>query len=375
MTTKRSLWLGGCLAAALCAASAAEGCSADRSSKGDQTGSSSSGGGSSSTSGTASGGGSSSGGGEGGSSTSTSSSGGGDITCGDGAVAATVEQIAKGDIQKDTHVKLVGVVAMSRKFLVTKSSKGSCLWGVFVSSPGLSETKEYSGLLAVSYGFNAETNDAGKEYCAALGLEPAGGKIPDEVKPGDVLDLIGTTDYFLLSNCKDEPGGSTVAQRQLAKVCQGEITGTAAVPKAKVLAANEWEDLGASNKADFHDKWGGVKVRLEGPSANTVDGKSVIGQYGAITLNEGGGLQVLDKLYYRGYMKSDPCYAGPQFEAEASPGKFTFTFIEGLSSMDYCFWRLLPNDKCADFGPPSLDCKGNAASCGSGPRGRPSRRA
>ncbi len=284
----------------------------------------------------------------------SSSGSGGDPTCGDGAVDATVQKIAKGEIGPEVDVKLDGVVAMSQKFLVSKSSTGSCLWGVFVSAPDLQTTAEYTGLLALSYGTPAAVPEGGdKAYCPKLGEDPAGDRIPDDVQPGDVLNIIGETSNFLLSNCANEPKGSQVPQRQLAKVCSAQKVGTASVPKAMVMPKGEIEDLGSAIKTAFHDKWGGVKVRIEDVTAQPVDGMSVVGDYGVIALDEG--VEVGDKIYYRGYQK-DPCHTGPQFD-----GPITFTAIEGFHYLSYCTWGLQPNDKCSDFDPKSGDC--TADSC------------
>ena len=59
----------------------------------------------------------------------------------------------------DTKVKLDGVIAMSRKLLISYSSANqNCLWGVFVSAPKtaqgtqLLETEAYSGVIILSKG-------------------------------------------------------------------------------------------------------------------------------------------------------------------------------------------------------------------------------
>ncbi len=285
----------------------------------------------------------------------STSGGGGDPTCGASAVAATVQKITKGEIGPEVDVKLDGVVVMSQKFLVSKSSTGSCLWGVFISAPDLPTTAEYTGLLALSYGTPAAVPEGGdKAYCPKLGEDPAGDRIPDDVQPGDVLNMIGETSNFLLSNCASEPNGSQVAQRQLAKVCSAEKVGTAPVPTAVAIPASDIEDLGSPVKTDFHDKWGGVKVRVDNVNAQPVDGPSVVGDYGVIALDEG--VEVGDKIYYRGYQK-DPCHTGPQFD-----GPITFVAIEGFHYLSYCTWGLQPNDKCSDFNPQSGDCTANSCS-------------
>lgn len=311
-------------------------------------------GGSDSSSGSGSSGGNT---GSGGGSSSTSGAGsgsGGSTTSGGGCTgqAATIEDVTQEKIGVGVDVRLDGVVAMSQKFLVSKgSSTGSCLWGVFVSSPGLSVTKEYSGILVLSYGKKAEIPEGGTEaFCPRLGQDEVGDAIPDDVKPGDVLNVIGETGYFLLDDCGEEPGGSKVAQRQIAKSCLVEKTGkTVTPPKAAVISAENLTKLASPSDKKYHDAWGGVKVRVENVSAELQDG-AVVGDFGFIHLKEGG-LRVGDKLYYRGYDKKNPCHAAPVFEETTS-----WDAIEGISYLNFCTWTLEPNDKCNDFAPPSEDC-------------------
>jgi hypothetical protein len=291
-------------------------------------------------------------------STTTTGSGGGAPSCaGQDATIADITGNPKSNnpIGPGQKVKVTGVVAMSHKFLVSQSTSGSCLWGVYVSAPGLAETEEYSGILALSYGTNATIPDGGNQaYCPILGKVPAGDKIPDDTKPGDVLDLVGTTDYFVLKNCASEPGGTSAPQRQLAKVCSAVKTGTAPMPAPHVMAPADIPSLSAPADKVFHDKWGGVKVQLNDVTAvpqNPGDGgaPAIVGQYGKITLEQGN-LTVGDNVYYVGALKKDACYSGPQF---SSPD---FVSIAGFSSIDFCTWTLQPNDKCTDFNPASEDC-------------------
>jgi hypothetical protein len=290
----------------------------------------------------------------GGSTSSSSSSGvGGGAPC--EGVEATISDVTTGVVGPGVKVQVTGAVAMSQKFLVSKgSSSGSCLWGVFVSAPNLTETAPNSGMLVLDYGFNAEIDDGGTDaYCPRLGIDPTGDDIPDDVKPGDVLDIVGETAKFLLDNCMTEPNGSTVGQFQLAKSCKVERTGTAAVPTAHLLNATELEDLADPGKDSFKDQWGGVKLRVENVTAVPAANGGAVGDYGVITLNEGG-LEIGEKIYYRGYLKNDNfCHATPLFDTTLA-----FNSIEGFAYLDYCTWRLSPNDKCADFDPSSEDCNG-----------------
>ena len=103
----------------------------------------------------------------------------------------TIQEITNGTIGPDIKVTIKGAVAMSHKWLVSgPGSAGSCLYGVFVSAPGLTTTAPNTGILVVSYGNEPVTNDEGDTFCAKVdGTEESGGNIPDDVKPGDVLDI------------------------------------------------------------------------------------------------------------------------------------------------------------------------------------------
>ncbi|MDI1475518.1 hypothetical protein [Polyangium sp. y55x31] len=305
-------------------------------------------------------------GGTGGAGGAGGSGGAGGATC-DGK-EVTIEQItnskASGAVGKGTPVKVKGAVAMSHKFLVSQSNAGNCLWGVFVSAPGLAETKEYSGVIALSYGVPAAIPPGGnKAYCPKLsnyyeGDPLPGDAIPDDVKPGDVLDITGVADSFLLAACANEMNGSKVPQTQIAFTCAVERTGTAPLPAPHAFTdAAEVAKLGSATDADFHNKWGGVKVRVSNakpvPQPNPAPmgmGEVVVGDFGVIKLQDSN-VEVGDKIYYRGYEQND-CYAAPVF----SDVNMTFNSIDGFSYLSYCTWGLQPDGKCTDFDPKSEDC-------------------
>jgi hypothetical protein len=290
--------------------------------------------------------------------------GGGPQTC-NPAPEHTVKDLTDGTVGDQVNVTVTGVVAMSHKFLVSKSNaSGSCLWGVFVSAPGLTTTEANSGILVISYGNEATTDDEGNTFCSKLGEEPTGGNIPDDTKPGDILDIPnGKTSHFLLSQCATEENGSTVKAIQLATHftgCPIEKTGTAAVPAPAVLTTAQIAQLGSPSDKAFHDAWGGVFVRVEDvtpipyPAADCeMDATTpcIVGPFGQINIEEG--TRVGDKLYYRGY-DDNICHKAPEF-ADDLPA---FDFVQGFSILDFCSWNLFPQDKCADFGPQSGDCTG-----------------
>jgi hypothetical protein len=271
----------------------------------------------------------------------------------DGA-AHTIEELTNGTVGPKVKVQVTDVVATSRKFLVSGSKKdgGTCLWGVYVSAPGLTTAKANSGLLALGYGTKASIPDGAAEAtCPSLQNGPVGDLLPDDVKPGDVLTLVGETDAFILNSCGEKPGESTIAQKQLAKLCSVTRTGTAPVPAPAVLAAKDITKLGAQTDKAFYDQWSGVKVRLEGVTAidQGEPGKpQTTDMYGNVVL-DGSNVMIGDKLYYvKG--SQNFCEKGPKFSSLA------FDAIQGLVTLDYCTWKLQPTSKCKDFEPPSNGC-------------------
>lgn len=331
-------------------ASTMAGCQSDTTGGGAGTSSSSSsgsGGSASSSSGTA-----------GGTTSSSSSSSSG---TGGAAQEVTIQDIATGKVGPKIPVQVNGVVAMTKKFLVSKSNNtGSCLWGIFVSAPGLTETGESTGALAVSYGTQATIPDGGtKAFCPVIEQgEPAGDGFPDDVKPGDVLDLTGKTDKFLSTSCTD-PGQSTVGQIQISNVITAVKKGTAAVPAPHVFTPADLTTLAGQTDSAFFSKWGGVKVRVQNvkPLVVTPDGgaPTIVGDFGKIKL-EGSNAEIGDKIYYQGLMASlgDVCRKGPVY----ADNNVTFTQVDGFVYLNFCTWDLEPANRCVDLQPPSDDCAG-----------------
>lgn len=303
------------------------------------------------------------GGDTGGSNTGGSNAGGsaGSVAndAGDGAPAsARITEIADGTIPEGTAVTVQGAVVMSHVFLISKSnSTNSCLWGVFVSEPGLTETAPYSGILVLSYGSEATADDGGTStYCPMLGVEPTGSGIPDDLGPGDVVDISGKTAYYLPSTCT-QAGDSQTKSRQLGQATVTRTGTGAPIPAAHAVSAQEIVQLASPTAGDqgFHDQWGGVKVRVTNVTAvpQTVGSNtSVTNAYGEIILQEGN-LAVGDKIYYRGYSKTtDVCYAGPTY----SNASQSFSWIDGFGYLNYCTWGLQAGSKCNDLNPSSEDC-------------------
>lgn len=312
------------------------------------------------------------------SASASASSGAGGQGGGDSVKGATIKDITTGVVGPGIKVKLTGAVAMSQKFLISQgSTSGSCLWGIFVSAPDLTETAPNSGILVAAYGVNASIPPGGtKAFCPRLDTGVPGDAIPNDTRPGDVIDIVGETSYFRLPNCDDKvknPGASDVAQYQVSQVSSVTKTGTTTPPTPHVMTDSELAQLASPSATDkaFHDQWGGVKVRLanvtsvpQNTGTATDDAGTPTGtltdKFGHIFVM-GSNLQVGDKIYFRAYQKQDFCFTAPVY-----PATTTFTSIDGFSYLDFCTWSLAPNDKCADIAPPSedaLDCNGNAKAC------------
>ena len=292
--------------------------------------------------------------------TTTSSS----TTGAGGGVAAldrTIQQITNPsdpNYVTNAYVKLSGVVAMSAKFEVSKSkSSGACLWGVFVSAPGLTTTGPNTGLLVVNEGTPATASgDAGTVYCPVpqAGM-PAGDLFPDDTAPGDVFDIVGETTSYVPSTCGSPdaapPDNSNVAQYQLTKLTTVTRTSKGGpVPTPAVLTDAEATAIAAGTDKSTLAQWGGVKVTVQNVTAVLQEGMT-FDSYGHMLMDDG--LQVGDKLYYVGYLKAtDSCYNGPGF-TKTTP---QFTSVSGFVYLDYCTWGLSPESKCTDLTPPSNDC-------------------
>lgn len=288
--------------------------------------------------------------------------------CVDGSIEATVYDVTNPDspnaIGSDIKVKLDGVIAMSHKHLISHSKNtGSCLWGIFVSAPKtadgnqLTETEAYSGVIVLSYG-DPEPN-------ADLPCPTGTDAIANDAKPGDVLDVVGTTSKFILNSCGNVPTDSNIPQTQVFQTCKAAKVGTAAVPAPHVLTPDEITALSKQKTSDgagveaTHQKWGGVKLRAENVPADPWVGQmgnpdSIVGPFGKVKLAPGP-LEVPDGLYYvKG--SAAVCDTAPTFDDQYML-PFTWDYVQGFHYLAFCTWSLANEDKCADFGPQSPDCE------------------
>ncbi|MFO0591473.1 MAG: hypothetical protein U0441_28245 [Polyangiaceae bacterium] len=302
---------------------------------------------------------------------------------------ATVYQVTDGTIGEKVKVRLDGVIAMSNKFLVSHSkSSGSCLWGVFVSAAteadgatALGTTAAGSGVVVLSYGPNADS--ASMQPClnhdaaVAAGQEADADVIPDDVKAGDVLKVVGTTSRFLQAACGTNPNDTDLGQLQIFTPCKAEKTGaTKPVPSPHVLTVDELGKLAvqkSTGDGDIHNLWAGVKVRTPAVTPKQFSGNTcgstmdkqccaagvpacTVDPYGNIILNEGG-VSMPDSLYYLKTGETgagDLCHVGPKFTDSPAP---QWDYVQGFVQLNFCTWGLDATDKCADFSPSPNDCQ------------------
>ncbi len=272
-----------------------------------------------------------------------------------------VREIADGTVSTGTDVELESVVATSQKFLVAKSSSGSCLWGMFVSADAASAA-ELGGVMIASYGAPAAAAaNAELEPCV-----PGADAIPDDVAIGDLLSIRGKTEIYRPTWCANASPLGQIRVRALP-ACPVKKLGSTTPPApvgidletANQLArGTDAQVSGGRPSAGLPDgaslqALASVVVRLTGVSGKR-DGTSadIVGAYGTIRLNETE-LEVRDKISFgsvgsvSGGTDKSPKFAFPT----------AFSRIDGLVFLEYCDWVLAPRDKCKDYDPPSADCQ------------------
>jgi hypothetical protein len=311
--------------------------------------------------------GSSDGFGAGGTTTSSSSS---NTTSGTGGSSGiktvTIQQMTDetrlDHIGPGVGVQVKGAVAMSIKFKVSQSKSGACLWGVFLSAPGLTTTGANTGVLALSEGTAAVAPDGGTSaYCPVLQAgQHAGDAFPDDIQPGDIVDVIGKTDLYVPTACSVPEAGvgySNVAAIQFSTVTVVNRTGTGPVPAPYKRSATDLTTLAAGADTTWLNAWGSVLVEADDVTSELAS-DGLTDNYGHMILNWGtnGGIEVGDALYYVGIEHYiDICYYGPKYSKEPP---INFAAVRGFVYLDYCNWSLAPRDKCHDLNPASIDCLG-----------------
>jgi hypothetical protein len=241
-------------------------------------------------------------------------------------------------------IKLTGVVATSIKYRTRNPKKAgdSCQFAVFVADANAT-FKPYSGIQVISYGDNAVATDGGGVTC------PTGTDfIPDDIKPGDKLDLTGTYTEFgpSASACGSAtppvPPPIPDKQPQVFKVCALTKTGDGALPAPADVTPAQLEtrpaDAGVAGGAE-NLKWVGGLVRIKDVEADAcATGATCTGalSFGAFKV-KGSTLEVTNTIYYRGAATAPTVAVGDKFSS-----------VTGVMLLDFCTWSLAPS-KCADM--------------------------
>ncbi len=243
-------------------------------------------------------------------------SGGGTTTpaaCTESAPTSLVD-IATGVTRNKASVTLKGVVATT-----TRINMGECWWSVFVRDPDTSKP----------YGLEIKFKPAGT--C------PANTVIPSDIKPGDILDIVGTVLQYRPTVC-----AATVPPQMQVLPCSVKKVGSDPSKAAPVVVSNP-SDLKAGDP-----RYKGMLVTVKNVA---MAGKVTSGWFRL----QNSDVQVVHKLYYTSPC-TDPAVCGsPRYDANE-----TFTSITGINFLyQYanCEWVLGPRDKCTDISTPSRDCR------------------
>jgi len=259
----------------------------------------------------------------------TAGGGGGTTVCMEGQ-PTTVAAVAKGEFGAGLAAKFTGIAMTGPVLVYTNSSKGTCMWGVFVKDPDAS-----FATMVYSYGDNAVLDGEGK-----MGPCPAAttSGLLDGVQKGDKLEIVGTTGSYVTKSCSADGGVTPAAQVQvevkktepkcgMTKVGTGDANPTVTTDLAGIVAG----------KPELQ----GMLVTIENVDAEDWPDGGAVGPYGIIQIAGGSGLEIHDKFYYKD--KGAPVFCKGQH----------FNKITGIVHLDYCDWVIQPLDPALDFDPPS----------------------
>ncbi len=261
-----------------------------------------------------------------------------------GAERVTLDEIHSGQVRGKVPVALGPLVASSQKFLVSEAKSGSCLWGAFVAEPGRSGAG--SGLFVVSFGAPHTEGEA----CL-----PGSDGLPDDLRPGDSLELEGRLDEYAPSTCD---GTAPAQQLRIDVACPARRGAAQPPPEAAVIDRALADRLAAGKDARLLRDWSGALVTLDGASAlQDVDDGDAVFPFGVIRLEQTA-LEVHSRLYY-----FDLSEGGPRDASKAPHYRYPTAFqtLSGVVFLDYCTWVLAPRDRCRDLAPASDGCVTQAA--------------
>jgi hypothetical protein len=260
----------------------------------------------------------------------------GSPTC--SAQPVTFDEIRAGSVRPNVKVQ-VSATATSQKFLLSHTRSGGCLFAAFIGIAP--DTKGPRGLLVVSYGDDAPEDDA-----CPTGTDA----IPDDLAVGDALAAVGYLSAYAPSGCSAVPS----PQLMVDATCPFERTGRTAAPEPFTLSLDQADAIARGSDQSTLRIFAGGLVQLENVTARRPeDGSGSVGPYGVIQLNETR-LELHNDLEY-----GDLTLGGPG-DGEKSldfPYPQSFASVTGLVYLDYCTWSLTPRSRCADFSPPSRNCR------------------
>ncbi len=189
--------------------------------------------------------------------------------------------------------------------------------------------------------------------------EPVGAnlRLPNDIEPGKLVDVVGYVAQFKLTNCGMDPNPVlAVGQRQLEN-SDVTIVGTAPVPAPKEFATiDELNQLGNSATAsDVFDKWGGALVRMKGSftvDTTKIPAAAVCAAYrGDIFLKETP-LAVNSNISFFDLSEGGPRDPTGKKGFEY-PTSTVFTSFQGIYAVDFCSWAVsVRNTKGEDVQPP-----------------------
>lgn len=258
------------------------------------------------------------------------------------AEPVSLDELHSGLVRSGSRLSVPGLVASSRKFLMSQSKAGSCVWGAFAAGEG--RTGAGSGLLLISFG----APRADGQPCA-----PGTDGLPDDLELGDALEAQGWLDDYAPSTCS---GVVPARQLRIDRECPLRRSGQGALPEPAPIDAAFATRIAAGDDPRTLGDYGGALVSLAGVSArqDADDGDAVF-DFGVIRPAQTE-LEVSSRLYYY-----DLREGGPGVKAKAPRFSYPRKFqrIIGLIFLDYCRWVIAPRDRCDDFSPPSEGCASN----------------
>jgi hypothetical protein len=248
------------------------------------------------------------------------------------AESVTLAEIHSGLVKLGRPLTVRGLVASSRKFLLSQAQSGSCLWGAFAAGEGLAGAG--SGLLLVSFG----AEHAEGQLCA-----PGTDGLPDGLEPGDALVVQGALDEYAPAAC---PGVTPAWQLRVDGACPVRRVGRDSPLQPSELDAALATRLAAGREPRLLQDWGGALVELRDVSAlrDEADGDAVF-DYGVVRLAEST-LEVHSRLYYYDLRAGGPGAAG---KAPRLAYPVHFERLVGLIFLEHCRWVLGPRDFSADM--------------------------